>query len=143
MLKVFEDLIQKNLGFLKKMPDMVYEASLGMLKAYQEKTVELAKLKAAEMYVRGVQAARKQVLAVVGVIYLTVLAASATAMVCVGMVMLAPWSRQTKLILLALVGMITIAVPLAVVARFFSEKKWIEFSHSKEIMDGLVRNGRD
>ena len=127
------------MDLLKKFKALLLDATVGLVKQYQSKTIDLVKLEAATYYVRGIQLLRKQVLALVTVLLSVVV--MAVSMIVVPFVWLAwtPCPRGVKLCLAILLGIIDIGVPLGVLIHFLSEKKWMEFSKSDELIENVMK----
>ena len=63
------------MDFLKKFKGLLLDATVGLVKQYQSKSIDLVKLEAAACYVRGVQLLRRQVFLLTVVLFLVVTAA--------------------------------------------------------------------
>lgn len=121
--------------FLDKLSDLVYDATLGLLKQYQEKTIGLAKIHAANTLVKAVRAVRRQSLLFVLLVLCLFVLAAGIVILPLALVFLSPWSAGLKAFLILLLGIFDIAIPAAVLSRVFSEKKWLKFTHAQELLD--------
>ena len=121
--------------FLNKLTDLLYDATLGLLKQYQEKTIDLAKIHAATYLVKAVQIVRRQTLLfVLFVVCLFVLAAGIVILP-LALVFLSPWNAGVKVFFVLFLGILDVAIPAAILSRVFSEKKWLEFTKAQELLD--------
>ncbi len=129
------------MDLVKKFKELLLDATVGLFKQYQSKSIDLVKLEAAAYYLRIIQLLRKQVLVLAVILFVVATAAAAVVVVPFVWLAFAPLSREIKLFLAILLGVIDIGVPLAVLAHFLSEKKWIEFSRSDELMQSVLKKG--
>ncbi len=138
---MLEEFFQKNAEFLKRLTEMAYDATIGLAKSYQEKTVTLAKLHAAQIYMKFVQGARKQIATIAGAVFCAVIAAVGLVVIPLALILLSDLSRNWKLVWIAALGVVTVAVPLTVFFMVFSEKAWLKFSKSQKIMEDIISEG--
>ena len=117
------------------------DATVGVVKQYQSKSIHLVKLEAAACYVRGIQLLRRQVFLLAAILFLAAAAAVGVIVVPLVWLALAPWSIGVKLWLALLLGVLDIGLPLGILAHLFSEKKWMEFSKSNELMESVLKKG--
>jgi hypothetical protein len=127
------------MDFLKKFKGLLLDATVGLVKQYQSKAMDLVKLEAVACYVRGVQLLRQQVLLVAGILFLVVVSAVAVIIVPLVWLALAPFPYKIKLTLALILGLADIAVPLGILAYLLSEKKWMEFSKSDELLASVMK----
>ena len=127
------------MDFLKKFKGLLLDATVGLVKQYQSKSIDLVKLEAAACYVRGVQLLRRQVLLLAAVLFLMATAAVGVIVVPLVWLALAPWPMGTKLWLALLLGVLDIGIPLGILAHLLSEKKWMELSKSDELMESVMK----
>jgi len=115
------------------------DATVGLVKQYQSKSINLVKLKAAACYVRGVQLLRRQVLLLATVLFLVATAAVSVIVAPLIWLALAPWPIGVKLWLALLLGALDIGLPLFILSHLLSEKKWMKFSKSDELMESVMK----
>ena len=127
------------MDFLKKFKELFVDATLGLVKQYQAKSLDIVKINAAACYIRGVQVLRQQVLVFTLILFLVAMAAVAVVAVPLVLLALTPWSREVKLVVAVLLGAVDISLPLFMAAHFLSEKKWMEFTKSDELIDSLTK----
>ena len=129
------------MDFLKKFKELLIDATIGLVKQYQDKTLRLVKIEALSVYIRSIQLLRRQVLIFTVILFLISVTAAAIVIVPFVLLALAPWSRQVKLVLALLIGTGDICVPLFMLKHWLSEEKWMEFTKSNELMDSIMKNG--
>ena len=127
------------MDYLKKFKGLLFDATVGLFKQYQSKSIDLVKLLAAACYVRGVQLLRQQMLLLAGVLFLVVVSAVAVVVVPLVWLALAPFPYKIKLILALLLGLADIALPLGFLMTYLSEKKWMEISKSDGLLARVMR----
>ena len=127
------------MDFLKKFKELFLDATVGLVKQYQSKSIDLVKLEAAACYVRGIQLLRQQVLLLAWILFLVATAAVGVIVVPLVWLALAPWPVAVKLWLAVLLGVVDIGLPLGILAHLLSEKKWMELSKSDELMESVVK----
>ena len=129
------------MDFLKKFKGLLLDATVGLVKQYQSKSIDLVKLEAAACYVRGIQLLRQQVLILAAVLFLVATAAVSVIVVPLVWLALAPWPIGMKLWLALLLGVLDIGLPLGILAYLLSEKKWMELSKSDALMESVMKKG--
>ena len=129
-----------NLDFVEKFKELFWDATVGILKQYQEKSLDIVKLEAAGFYVRAIQLLRRQTLTLALVIFLIVIAAVAIVVAPLVLVSLAPWTRGVKIVLGLVLGIIDVGVPILLVQNLFSEKRWMETTKTDEILERVMKN---
>ena len=141
MPNLFEDFFNKNREFIKKVQDVAYDATIGLVKNYQQKTVTLAKLHAAQVYMKFVLGARKQIMTLALGIFCAVLGAVGLIVIPVQLILQTHLSNRWKFGLIAGWGVLTVLIPLVAFLYIFSEKAWIKFSKSQKFMDDIISEG--
>lgn len=129
------------MDFLKKFKDLLIDATVGLVKEYQVKSLGLVKIEATAFYVRMMQLLHRQILLFALVLFLVIIASVSIVIVPFFIVALVPLARAVKLILALMLGIIDIGVPLFLLNFFLSEKKWMEFTKSNEMIDHVMKNG--
>ena len=127
------------MDFLKKFKELFLDATVGLIKQYQSKSIDLVKLEAAACYVRGIQLLRRQVLLLAAILFLVATAAVGVIVVPFVWLTLAPWPIGVKLWLALFLGVLDISLPLGILAHHLSEKKWMELSKSDELMESVMK----
>ncbi len=117
--------------------DTVYDATIGLLKQYQEKTLDLVKIMSLRFYVQGLKLFRKHLVLVFFLIFTVILLAVSVVVIPVAMVMLTSWASQTKILCIGLLGLLYIGITAGLMSLLFSEEKWMQVSGVKELLDEL------
>ena len=120
------------------MYNVAYDATIGLAKLYQKKTLQLVKITAASAYLQVLKSARKHVLFLGLAIFAVVLLAVSVVVVPVALILIAPWSPLVKTIELVALGAIYIGTVLACLQSVFSEEKWMKASGFQELMDSIT-----
>ena len=128
------------LEFIKRFKGLLYDATIGLVKNYQDKAIHIAKLQAATFYLQSIQVIRKQCIILCSILFCLAIAAVGIVVVPVAFVLAVPMSVGTKAALLAVLGITYIAVPLVMMNRYMSEERWLEFTKSKELIEELTNN---
>ena len=129
------------MDFLKKFKELLVDATIGLVKQTQEKTIGLVKIEAAACYIRVMRLLHRQVLVFALILFLVVTTAAGLVIGPLALLALAPLTREVKLVLVLLLVIVDIGVPLWILNHFFSEKKWMELTKSNEMMDHVIKNG--
>lgn len=122
----------------KKIVDLFKEVTVGVLKQYQSSAVDLAKIEAASFYLKAVRIVREHLLVFVGMLFCLILAAVAIIVVPAAIVLCTPLALKVKLMVLAMLGLIDIAVPLALLNRFLSEETWLKISKADTVLEKVI-----
>ena len=83
---------------LKKFTDLLFDATVGLVREYQRKTVELAKITAATYYLQGIHTLRKHCISLCLVFFSALVLVVTLVVTPVALLMLAPWSIPVKMI---------------------------------------------
>ncbi len=129
------------MDFLKKFKELLIDATVGLVKQYQAKTLHLVKIEVLSVYIQGIQLLRRQALIFTTLLFLVAVSAIAVVIVPFVLLILVPWPREVKFVLALLIGTGDICVPLLMLKYWLSEEKWMEFTKSNELMDRLLKNG--
>ncbi len=120
-----------------KVADITYEATLGLLKSYQQKALELAKITLATVYAHALKIARKHLLLFCLLFFGTMVSAVAAVVIPVVLVLLTPWSGLIKAALLLTLGSVYIAGTAWVFLVLFSEDRWMKLSGVQDLLDDI------
>ena len=125
-----------------KVYDLAYDATIGLVKLYRKKTLELVKITAASVYLQGLRVARKHLLLVFCAIFAAMLSAVAVVVVPVALVMIAPWSTGVKVVWIAALGLVDTGIIFVCLKSVFSEEKWMKASGFQELLDSINTDSR-
>jgi len=92
------------------------------------------KIKAARMYVQGIQKTRILFLGLFLLMCALVLLISGLVLIHVGIFTYSPWSLNTKWIMAFVLGVIEFSIAAALSACLFSEKTWARFAEISKVM---------
>ena len=123
---------------IRKFADILYDVTLGLLKQYQSRAVDLARIEAATLYLKAVKALRNHALAAAGIIFCFVFMAVALVIIPLSVVFCLPLPPAAKITAILALGILDICVPLAFLNRFFSEETWMKISRSDELIGKVM-----
>ncbi len=124
----------------KQFSDLVYDATLGLAKQYQTKAVDLVKIEAAALYIKGVKALREHCLALLMLAFCFMVLAFAVVVMPLALVLALDLGLRAKMLAVVLLGIVDICVPLAVINRYLSEKTWMQASKSDELLEKVINS---
>ena len=124
-------------GAWNKLYDFAYDATLGLVRLYRKKTVELVKIAAASAYLQILRVARKHALILLAVLFAVTLSAVAAVAVPVALVIVSPWPAGTKVVLLIALGAVYSLVIALCLQSVLSEEKWMKASGFQELLHSL------
>lgn len=113
---------------------------VGLLNSYRRLSLDLLKLRAAAVYVRAVQTARRWWIGALLLAGVLLLLAAGFVMLHVGFFLWAPWSPATKGLVLLALGLAYMLLALAVIFKLCSEKAWLEGSQASKLIEAATRN---
>ena len=128
------------MDIFKKLKELFIDSTVGLIKQYQAKSIDLVKIEAAAFYIRILQLLRRQALILTLLLFLVVMVAAGIVIVPLVLLALSPWPREVKLVITFLLGASDILIPLFLLTHFLSEKKWMEFTKSDELMESVMKN---
>ena len=117
---------------------LAYNATLGLLKQYQQKTLELVRVQAALLYTQTLRIARKHLLLLCVLLFGTMVSAVALVVIPVVLVLLTPWSTAIKAVCLLILGSTYIAGTAWIFLVLFSEERWMRYSGVREWLDEIA-----
>jgi hypothetical protein len=128
---------------LKKFADLFFEATIGLARDYQRKSVELAKITAASYYLQGAKALRKHYVALFFVFFYTLTLVMTLVLIPVTLLILAPWDILAKMISVCVLGVVYAGISLYYILYYLSEERWLRFSGCDELIKKIAadRNG--
>ena len=135
-----ERTLLEKIPVIKRFAGLLYDTTFGLAKQYREKTLELAKIKAAEYYLQAMQHVRRHLLGILAIVFCLLLAAVSIVVVPVAMITLSSLSTQAKFICVAALGVFYLIFSLAVISSLFSERRWMKLAGSAEWVDNFVKN---
>jgi hypothetical protein len=122
---------------LGKFSDLAYNATLGFLKQYQQRALELVRINVATFYAHILKIARKHVLLFCLLVFGTMVSAVALVIVPVAIILLTSWSTAVKIVCLLLLGSVYVAGTAWIFLVLFSEDRWMKLSGMQEMLDDI------
>ena len=120
-----------------KVYDIAYDATVGLAKMYQRKTLQLVKIHAASAYLQTLKVLRKHVILLFLVLFAVLLLAVAVVVIPVALVLATSWTSAVKIRLLCVIGAVDIAITALCLGTLFSEEQWIRRTGLQEILDSI------
>ena len=137
LLTFTDDLTAAHWG---KVAELAYGATLGLLKQYQQKALELAKITLAMFYAHLLKIARKHLLLFCLLLFGTMVSAVAVVAIPVTLILLTPWSVAIKAVLLLILGSAYVAGTAWVFLVLFSEDRWMKLSGVDDLLKDIYSN---
>ena len=128
------------MDILKKAGDLLWEATFGLLRSYQDKTVELAKIEAVSLYVKSVQVVRQHLLFLIAVLFSLMVVAVTLLVVPIALILCAPWTVPAKAIIIFVFGVVYLSIPAVILFQVFSEKRWMQITLADEWLGKVTNN---
>ena len=138
LLEIINRITEPGKTAFKKIQDLLYDATFGLVREYQRKTLELARLTAASYYIQGVKALRKAAITLFLVTLATVVFSMAVVVVPVAVVLVSPWAWPQKVIAVLALGLLDAGAALVFLAHLFSEERWMKITKSQEFVDKIM-----
>ena len=120
-----------------KVSGLAYDASLGLLKSYQQKAMELFRIQLSAFYAQILRIVRKHILLLCLLIFGTMVSAVAVVVIPVTIVLLTPWSAAIKGVCLLILGSCYIVGTAWIFLVLFSEEHWMKLSGMQETLDDI------
>lgn len=109
------------------------------LKQSKEKSIDLAKIEAAIYYLKIIKTVRRVYLGGFFLLVSLILMVNGFMFMHVAFFYYVPWNRETKALTILLLGICYLIIPLAFYLYFASQKKWMKFSRSDELVQKITR----
>lgn len=126
-----------------KVSTLLYDATLGLLKQYQRKSLELVKIAVASFYIQVLRTTRKHLLLACFLFFGTMVSAVAAVVVPVAMVLLTPWSLAIKMVCLLVLGSFYIGGTAWMFLLLFSQENWMKISGMNDLLDAISSSEDD
>ena len=124
----------------RKLQDLLYEATFGLVREYRKKTLDLVRITAVGYYVQGVKALRQAAITLFLVTVVSVVFAVAVVIVPLVLVLLSPWTATQKLIAVSLLGLVDTGAALFYLLNLFSEERWMKITKSQEFIERIMKS---
>ncbi len=120
-----------------KVSGLAYDASLGLLRSYQQKALELFRIQVSALYAQILRIVRRHILLLCLLVFGTMVSAVALVVIPVTIVMLTPWSAVIKAVCLLILGSCYIAGTAWIFLVLFSEEHWMKLSGVQEALEDI------
>jgi len=124
---------------LKKLQTLLYDSTVGLFTHCQRTLVKAAKIEVASLYIKVVQNLRWQFLVLTGLWFVLAFLAISLVVAPFMVVLFAPIASNLKFIFVCVLSIVDIAVPAFLLSYFLSEKKWMQFSKSDELIEKVLK----
>ena len=119
------------------MYDFAYESTVGVVKLYRQKTLELIKLTASAAYLQTLQVLRKHLVFLFIALFAVVLLAVAAVVLPVAFILISGWTTGLKAAALLILAAMYALFAAVCLHNIFSEKRWMKISGMQELLDSL------
>lgn len=124
---------------LDKVKDFLFESTLGLFGRCQKKAVSLAKIQAAAVYLKAIQALHKQAVILALVLFVGFVLAVAIVVAPFMIVLFAPLVPGVKFLLVCLLAVLDLAIPSILLSRLLSERKWMEITKARDFISQALQ----
>ncbi len=125
---------------VRRIQGLLFDATIGLAREYQRKTLDLARITAATFYLRAVKGARKAAIVIFLVTLASVVFAVALVVIPVVLVLISPWTLGQKMTAVALLGILDIAAASFYLINLLSEENWMKVTKSQEFVDEIMKS---
>ncbi len=122
---------------LDKIQGLLYDATFGLLREYQKKTLELVRITAASCYLQGIKGLRQAAIVFFLVTLASVVFAVALVVVPVAVILVLPWPAMQKAAAISVFGLLDIGAALVFLFHLFSEKRWMKITRTEKFIDEI------
>lgn len=136
--EIIDKLAQPGKNLYAKFQGLLYDATIGLIRDYQKKTLELVKIATATCYLQTLQSLRRVAVIFFLVTLASIVFAMALVIVPIALVLISPWTVTQKMIAILCFGLLDAGAALAYLANLFSENNWMKVTKSQEIVDKIM-----
>jgi hypothetical protein len=124
---------------LKRLSETIFDSTIGLAQAWQKRSIQMVKIEAAKYYLRTIQMIRRQSILLVSGLFCVFLVAVALVVMPVALVLFSPLSLSVKFNVVCVLAALDLAIPILFLCSFFSQKNWMRFTKSDELLANAVR----
>ncbi len=124
---------------LKAIIDILSGTFVHLVGQLREKVIEIAKIEASAFYIRCVMIARRACLLAVLLTFCVLMIALSLVVIPPILVLSSDLDSQTKLTIIGILGGLDILLPTFFIWRFFSQKRWMRFTRSDELLKTVLQ----
>lgn len=106
-------------------------------KAYIDPSIRLAKVKAAIYYLQAIKAARGVVIGICLLLFVLTMIGAGLVLVPLALIMWAPWTNETKVIVGIIIGAVYVLVPVISAMVFLSQKRWMRMTGASTMLEDV------
>jgi heme/copper-type cytochrome/quinol oxidase subunit 4 len=110
-----------------------------LVKSYLESALELFKIEAVICYLNGINAARQLTMLWFFRLFCLILMAVGLGLIPLALCLFTPWTPWTKAIVTLAFAVVYIVVPLVVILRGFSQKRWMKTSGANALVENVLK----
>ena len=122
---------------IDKIQGLLFDATIGLFRDYQKKTLELVRITAASCYLRSIKALRQAAITLFLVTLASVVFSMALVVVPLAVILVSPWSAAQKIAGILAFGALDVAAALVFLFHLFSEERWMKITQSQKILDEI------
>lgn len=138
LLKILSRLFEPGQTAYKKLRGLIFDATIGLVREYHQKTVTLARITAVSFYLHAIKALRSAAIVLFLVVLVSAVFAVALVMVPIVLILISPLTMFYKVFWISVLGIVEVGAPLLLLSNLFSEGRWMKFTKSKELVDSIV-----
>ena len=127
------------MDLFKRFSETVFDSTVGLFQAWQKRSIQMVKIEAAKYYLRTIQMIRRQSLWLVSGLFCVFVLAVAVVVMPVILLVLSPLSLAMKFNIACVLAALDLGIPALFLCSFFSQKNWIRFTRSGELIANAVR----
>ena len=135
--EVIDRIAQPGKVMLDKLQGLLFDATIGLFRDYQKKTLELVKITAASCYLQSVKALRQAAITLFLVTLASVVFSVALVVIPVAVILVSPWSVGQKIAGILAFGLLDISAALVFLYHLFSEERWMKITQSQKILNEI------
>jgi hypothetical protein len=118
--------------------DAISSILKGLVNSYLDSLLELAKIRAAVCYVNGLKVTRRLLMLWCRLAFCFALLAMGLGLIPIALCLYMPWTPQTKAFVAIAFALVYIIVPLIVILRAFSQKRWMRISRANDLVGSVL-----
>ncbi|HBA84232.1 MAG TPA: hypothetical protein DCZ95_09090 [Verrucomicrobia bacterium] len=115
-------------------------AALGIAKKYRKHMVNLAQIEGALLYIKGIDAARRSTLALIGAFFIASLLALSFLLLHIAIILKLPWDADRKLIAAIVCTAVYFVLSLFAIFMAGREKFWMKAAHGNAIVQKALQH---
>lgn len=110
------------------------------MRVYVEPTVDVAKVKATIYYLEAIKAIRLIVMLIAVLLFVVTMFGAGLVLIPIGLVIWAPWTLETKLLVALIIGGVYLLVPIIGVRILMSEARWMRLTRADKLVHTVLQD---